>query len=92
MYAKQLKLKQRGELCAEMMDAIFDIADEAYSHMQDLDAQTWDARNWNEWLQLFTHKKTITGAMQELVQQETDSETQLQLDESELHDYIKNGG
>ena len=91
-YEKQLKLKQRAELCSEMMDAIFDIADEAYNHLQDLDSKTWDTRNWNEWLQLFTHKKPITGAMAQLVTESTDSETQRQLDESELIDYIKNGG
>lgn len=33
VYAKQHKLKQRTELCADLMDTIFDIADEAYNHM-----------------------------------------------------------
>lgn len=75
VYEKQLKLTQRAELCSEMMDAIFDIADEAYNHMQDLDSKTWDSRNWNEWLQLFTHKKPITGAMAQLVADDNENET-----------------
>lgn len=33
VYEKQHKLKQRSELCSGLMDAIFDIADEAYNHM-----------------------------------------------------------
>lgn len=32
-YEKQYKLKQRTKLCSGLMDAIFDIADEAYNHM-----------------------------------------------------------
>ena len=35
------------------MDAIFDIADEAYIHQQKLDAKEIDPRNWHEWMQLF---------------------------------------
>ena len=39
VYEQKFKLKQRTELCAQMMDQIFDIADEAYNHMQDLDSK-----------------------------------------------------
>jgi len=77
------------------MDKIFDIADEAYNHMQDLDGKTWDERNWNEWLKLFVHKQTVEGTMAELLSAEDtacETEAQGQLDESELHDYVKNEG
>ena len=63
VYEKQFKLEQRTEFCAQLMDQIFDIADEAYNHMQDLDSKTWDSRNWNNWLTLFVHDKCVAGAM-----------------------------
>lgn len=55
-YEQQYKLKQRSELCKGLMDAIFDIADEAYNHMQDLDSSQWDSRNWQNWLELFVNQ------------------------------------
>lgn len=39
-YEKQAKKKNRTELCSQLMDKIFDIADEAYNHMQDLDGKS----------------------------------------------------
>jgi len=67
--------------------------------MQDLDSKEWDSRNWNNWLKLFMHKQTVSGTMGELLQTGEDEDTtccdtdaQKQLDESELHDYIKNEG
>lgn len=33
VYEQQYKLKQRTELCSQLMGQIFDIADEAYNHM-----------------------------------------------------------
>jgi adenylate kinase family enzyme len=97
-YEQQYKKKQRTELCDQLMDKIFDIADEAYNHMQDLDSKEWDSRNWNNWLKLFVHKQNVAGTMGELLHQGEDDDTccdtdaQKQLDESELHDYIKNEG
>lgn len=49
------------------MDKIFDIADEAYNHMQDLDSKEWDSRNWTNWLTLFVEQKQIAGSMSELL-------------------------
>jgi hypothetical protein len=49
------------------MSAIFDIADDAFNHMQDLDSSEWDSRNWTNWLELFVHEQTITGTMAELL-------------------------
>jgi hypothetical protein len=77
-YEQQYKKKQRTELCDALMDKIFDIADEAYNHMQDLDGKSWDSRNWNEWLKLFVHNKAVTGTMGELLSQETECETDAQ--------------
>ena len=68
IYEQQFKLKQRTELCAQMMDQIFDIADEAYNHMQDLDSKQWDSRNWHNWLTLFLHDKKIEGTMGALLE------------------------
>lgn len=67
VYEQQYKLKQRTELCSQLMGQIFDIADEAYNHMQDLDSKTWDSRNWHNWLTLFVHDKSIAGAMGSLL-------------------------
>lgn len=73
------------------MDTIFDIADEAYNHMQDLDSKEWDKRNWSEWLKLFTNKKQVAGTMSELLSEDThDTENQAQLDHCELVDYLQN--
>lgn len=93
VYEKQHKLKQRTELCAGLMDTIFDIADEAYNHMQDLDAKQWEPTNWNNWLKLFVYKKNVAGTMQELLSEEcVDTEAQTQLDDSEMKDYLGNNG
>ncbi len=80
VYEQEQKLKQRTELCSELMDAIFDIADEAFNHMQDLDSKEWDSRNWGNWLKLFVHKQKISGAMEELLDPSTESEAHNQLD------------
>ena len=66
-YEQELKKKQRTELCAEMMDKIFDIADEAFNHRQSLDAKDWDSRNWNNWTTLFEKDKQIAGTLAELL-------------------------
>ena len=98
VYEKQLKLEQRTEFCAQLMDQIFDIADEAYNHMQDLDSKTWDSRNWNNWLTLFVHDKCVAGAMAFLLndskQEESSpqSEAQVQLDNTELVHFLTNKG
>lgn len=90
-YEQQYKLKQRTKLCSGLMDAIFDIADEAYNHMQDLDAKQWDSRNWENWVELFIHQKQISGVMGELLSSEGGaSDAQEQLDESTLRNYLQN--
>ena len=71
VYEEQYKLKQRTALCSDLMDTIFDIADEAYNHMQDLDTKEWDPRNWSEWCKLFTNKKQVAGTMSELLSEQT---------------------
>jgi len=91
VYEQQLKLKQRTELCQGLMNTIFDIADEAYNHMQDRDTKDWDTRNWSEWLKLFTHKKQVAGTMSELLSDATaETENQVCLDQCELTDYLNN--
>jgi len=80
VYEQEQKLKQRTELCSELMGAIFDIADEAFNHMQDLDSKEWDSRNWGNWLKLFIHKQKISGAMDELLVVNVDSEAHNKLD------------
>ena len=42
--------KGRSELCANLLDQIINIADEAYNHQQRRDAQDIDSRNWHEWV------------------------------------------
>ena len=42
------KLRQTIE-AAKMMEAIFDIAHEAYIHQQKQDSNEIDPRNWHEW-------------------------------------------
>ena len=81
------------------MDQIFDIADEAYHHMQDLDSKTWDSRNWNNWLTLFVHDKCVAGTMASLLsdpakqdEQSPQAEAQTQLDGTELVDFVQNKG
>lgn len=49
-YETQARTKGRTSLCTQLMDAIFDIADEAYNHKQQLDSMDNDNRNWREWL------------------------------------------
>jgi hypothetical protein len=44
-----------------MIDAIFDIAHEAYIHQQKQDSDEIDPRNWHEWEQLFVEGAPIVG-------------------------------
>jgi len=44
-----------------MIDAIFDIAHEAYVHQQKQDSGGIDDRNWHEWEQLFIEGAPIVG-------------------------------
>lgn len=66
-YEQEQKKKQRTELCAGLMDSIFDIADEAFNHRQSLDARECDQRNWDNWITLFVHDKPIAGTLSELI-------------------------
>lgn len=54
------KLRQTVE-AAKMIDAIFDIANEAYIHQQKQDSDEIDPRNWHEWEQLFIEGAPIVG-------------------------------
>jgi hypothetical protein len=45
-----------------MVNAIIDIANEAYIHQQKQDSDEIDPRNWHEWLQLFVEEKSIGSA------------------------------
>lgn len=62
-YEQELKKKQRTELCSQLMDKIFDIADEAFNHKQKLDASECDQRNWDNWITLFVKDKPIAGTL-----------------------------
>lgn len=52
------KLRQTNE-AKKMIDAIFDIAHEAYIHQQKQDSDEIDPRNWHEWEQLFVQGAPI---------------------------------
>ena len=75
------------------MEKIFDIADEAFNHLQALDSKTWDSRNWHNWITLFVKDKTIAGTLEFLTSDQSTEATDLseancQLDETELLDFI----
>ena len=82
------KLRQTVE-CQKMIDAIFDIAHEAYIHQQKQDSDQIDQRNWHEWQQLF-----IQGAP---IVEDTSTEASTPgktagKDHLELLDYLNNTG
>ena len=105
-YKDQAQTKSHTELCAKLLDQVFDIADEAYNHMQMRDAKEIDPRNWHEWQQLFLNDMPISDVLMNLAEsipQETggenieEAETSVdssnkKLDELELVDYLKNQG
>lgn len=105
-YETDQKTKNRTSLCDGLMNAIFDIADEAYNHKQNLDCVDNDERNWREWLQLFkedmpiamTHKNLSTSVTEETGAENLDAAEQVvdlpnkKLDELELVDYLTNEG
>jgi len=53
-----------------MIDAIFDIAHEAFCHQQKQDSDQTDPRNWHEWEQLFIEGAPIVSA--ETTQEQTE--------------------
>ena len=84
-----------------MLDAIFDIAHEAYIHQQKQDSDEIDPRNWHEWEQLFikgapivqeasSTKEQTEGAEKSEAQPSTASSSNL--DRLELVDYLGNQG
>ena len=76
-YGEMQKNSDHTSLCAQLMDSIFDIADEAYIHQQKLDSNQIDNRNWHEWMQLFKNDMPIAGVHEKLaslVTQETGGE------------------
>jgi len=62
------------------MDRIFDMADEAYNHMQDLDSKTWDERNWSNWTTLFVQGQAISGVLGTLTSGQSTQATILAID------------
>jgi len=62
------------------MDRIFDMADEAYNHMQDLDSKTWDERNWHNWTTLFVTGQAISGVLGTLTSGQSTQATILAID------------
>ena len=86
------KLRQTTE-CAKMIDAIFDIANEAYTHLQKQDAGGIDDRNWHEWKQLFVEGVDISaGATVPEASTEAESDATAPLDKLEMVDYLENKG
>lgn len=97
------KLRQTNE-AKKMIDAIFDIAHEAYTHQQKQDSDEIDPRNWHEWEQLFIQGAPIIPEIkqaeeppkeegdQEAEQTETKPSTPStsNLDYLELVDYLNN--
>ena len=65
-YKEMQKNTDHTSLCAQLMDRIFDIADEAYVHQQKLDSKQIDNRNWHEWMQLFKNDMPIAGVHENL--------------------------
>jgi len=65
-YTDLKRTTDHTSLCKGMMDAIFDIADEAYNHQQRLDSKEIDPRNWHEWMQLFKNDKPTAGVHEKL--------------------------
>ena len=63
------KLRQTVE-AKKMIDAIFDIANEAYIHQQKQDMDSIDPRNWHEWEQLFIAGLPIVTARASLKEHE----------------------
>ena len=76
------KLRQTTE-CAKMMDAILDIAHEAFIHQQKQDSNEIDPRNWHEWEQMFIEGLPVSS---------THEEESTAVDELELVDYLSNKG
>ena len=80
-----------------MINAIFDIAHEAYTHQQKQDSDEIDPRNWHEWEQLFVDGASITGELATPAENEetmkTDStKASTEIDQLELVDYLENKG
>ena len=56
---KQMKRQNRTFRCSEMLNEIFEIANQAYIHQQKTDSEEIDDRNWREWMKLFKQSKSI---------------------------------
>ena len=82
------KLRQTVE-CQKMIDAIFDIAHEAYIHQQKQDSDQIDQRNWHEWQQLFIQGAPI---VEEASTEASTSGETASKDHLELLDYLNNAG
>ena len=86
------KLRQTTE-CQKMIDAIFDIANEAYIHLQKQDAGGIDDRNWHEGKQLFVEGVDISaGAAPAEASSEAETAATAPLDRLEMVDYLENKG
>lgn len=67
------KLRQTNE-AKKMIDAIFDIAHEAYIHQQKQDSDEIDPRNWHEWEQLFVQGAPIVPEVAPVKEEATEVE------------------
>ena len=67
------KLRQTNE-AKKMIDAIFDIAHEAYIHQQKQDSDEIDPRNWHEWEQLFVQGAPIIPEVAPVKEEATEVE------------------
>lgn len=81
---REAKKRRQTVEAKKMMDAIFDIADEAFNHQQKQDADSIDFRNWHEWLQLFIEGQPICSS--------TAADPGRSLEYLELLDYLQNKG
>lgn len=82
-YEQELKKKQHTELCAQLMDKIFDISDEAFNHKQKLDSGEADQRNWDNWITLFVEDKPIAGTLSSISTAATKKEESVEGEEEE---------
>lgn len=56
---KQFARQKRAEKCAQMLNEIFEIANQAYILQQKSDSEEIDDRYWREWMKLFKNETPI---------------------------------
>lgn len=86
--AKEAKKLRQTQECQKMVDAIFEIANEAYNHQQKQDSSEMDPRNLHEWLTAFVEGVPILTVEESSKQTEASSNAE----HFELIDYLENKG